>query len=207
MPEAIVEELEDIVRQSFDLAVTVAHHPALRSRLGEGVKLLKARLLEIADELKNTDAATYKERSEQISDSILDLNFVEMETDIMSFRLARLLEVEKLKRQKIHDKYDKPFPLPENVQNFIRTLKSDMINFQTTLSLAEIASFYRRAFADWGLAERKLFADYFSEEFINLVFEGLPDERIVVVGAVDLAYSSDQDLRNVNLHTEEDPWT
>jgi hypothetical protein len=206
-PEVLIAELDDIDRQALDLAVTVAQHPALRFGLGAGVKLLKKRLLEIAEELKNTDPATYEGRSDQISESILDLNFVETDSDITSLRLAQSIEAETLGSQKVHDKYDKPFPLPDKVQNFTQTLISDMISFQTTLSLEDIASFYRHAFAQWGLSERKLFADYCSNEFINLIFEGLPDQRIIAVGAIDLGYSSDQDLRNVNLHTEEDPWT
>jgi len=204
--EGLIGELEDIDRQAFDLAVTVAQHPALRSRLGDTAELLKKRLLEIADELKHADPATYEQRSDQISAATRDLDFVKVDRDPTSLRLALYIEAQKLKSQKVQHKYDRAFPLPDNVQNFTKTLKSDMINFQTTLSLEELAGFYRRAFTEWGLSERKLFADHFASEFINLIFEGLPDARIVVVGIIDLGYSSDQDLRNVNLHTEEDSW-
>ena len=206
MIESLIEELEDIDRQALEMVTTVVQHPALRSKLAEGAKLLSKRLLEIVNELKNNHPDTYQERADQISESILDLNFVEMDSVITSLRLGRYIDLLKAKSQQTKKVYDKPFPMPVDAHNITKTLKSDMVNFQTKLSLNEIASFYRRAFTEQEFSERKLFADYLSNEFINLIFEGLPDDMIIVVGAIDLAYSSDQNLRNVNIHTEEDTW-
>ena len=97
--------------------------------------------------------------------------------------------------------YDTPFPLPQDVQNFAGTLKTDQVNFQTGLSLEDIAQFYRREFTARGLAEIAL-VTLVSDECISLAFAGLPDDKKVIVQAVDLGHSSNVDLRNVNLRTE-----
>jgi hypothetical protein len=91
------------------------------------------------------------------------------------------------------------------VQNLTTALKSDRINFQTTLDLKSIGEFYRDAFAKQGLFERKFLAN-FSDEFFTLVFENPLNDTIVVLSVVDLAYSSSQDLRNVNIQTENSPY-
>jgi hypothetical protein len=79
------------------------------------------------------------------------------------------------------------------VQNLTTALKSDRINFQTTLDLKSIAKFYPDAFAQQGLLERKFLANS-SDEYFTIVFENLSSDRIVVLSAIDLAYSSSQDL-------------
>jgi len=84
-------------------------------------------------------------------------------------------------------------------------LRGNQINFKTSLSFEQIITFYCRAFAQQGVFERKSLTNL-SHEFISLVFEGLSEDRIIVLQGVDLAYSSNQDLRNVNLRTEKDPW-
>lgn len=95
--------------------------------------------------------------------------------------------------------------MPPDAGNLTRTLKSDMINFQTSMTLLEIASFYRKIFTEeWKFEEYRLFTDDYSQQFINLIFTGFPDHRRVIVQAVDLAYSSMQDLRNVNVRSEEE---
>jgi len=205
MSEALIEEIKTIDKQALEMAMIAAQHPALRQKLKESVKLLKERLLEVAAELKDVSPEDHMSCSDQISDILLDINFAEAETDKVSLRIALFIELEKIKSQQPVEKYDKPFPLPDNVQNLTKTLKSDMINFQTTLTLEDIARFYRSAFAEQGLSERELFANL-SSEYITLIFEGLPNDRIILVSAIDLAYSMNQDLRNVNIKTEEDPW-
>ena len=205
MSESLIEKIKIIDKQALEIAIVAAQHPALRQRLAEGVKLLKEKLFEVATELRNVSSADYGSCSEQIQDILLDLNFAEKETNKVSHRMALFLDLERIGSQMPEEKYDKPFPLPDNVQNLTNTLKTDMINFQTTLTLEDIAKFYRSAFAERGLSERKLFAS-FSREYITLIFEGLPSGRIILVSAIDLAYSANQDLRNVNIKTEEDPW-
>jgi hypothetical protein len=102
-------------------------------------------------------------------------------------------------------KFDTTYPLPDDVRNFVKPLKGTQINFQTSLSLEQIATFYHHAFAKQGVTERKTLTTL-SQEFISLVFEGISEDSIIVLQSVDLAYSSNQDLRNVNLRTDKDPW-
>ncbi len=203
MLEYLIEKIKIIDKEALEMATIAAQHPALRQKMIEGVKLLRERLLEAAAELRDISLDDYKYRSEQILDILLDLNFAETETDKVSHRVALFLELDKAASQAPVDKYDKPFPLPDNVQNLTKTLKTDAINFQTTLTLEDIAKFYRNAFAEEGLSERKLFANP-NREYITLIFEGLPSKRIILVSAIDLAYSMNQDLRNVNIKTEAD---
>jgi hypothetical protein len=205
MSESLIERIKVIDNEALEMAMVAAQHPALRQRMAEGVKLLKERLFEVVAELRDVSPDDYRSCSEQISDILLDLSFAEAETDKVSHRMALFLELERVASQKVVEKYDKPFPLPDNIQNFTNTSKTDMINFQTTLTLEDIAKFYRGAFAEQGLSERKLFA-YFGPEYITLIFEGLPSGRIILVSAIDLAYSMNQDLRNINIKTEEDSW-
>jgi hypothetical protein len=205
MSEALVEEIESISEQAFDLATTVAQHPALRRQMAEAVELLRSQLREVVDSLKRTDPAVYQLVSDKVSEALLDLNYAEAEVEDVSRRLALFMELERLRASLPPEKYDKSFPLPEDAQNITKTLRTDAVNFQTRLSLGGIAEFYRRAFAEQGFPERRLFA-YPSNEYVSLIFEGLPNNRIIVVMAIDLAYSSEQDLRNVNIHTEEDTW-
>jgi hypothetical protein len=101
-------------------------------------------------------------------------------------------------------RFETSFPLPEDIRNFSRVLKSDLISFQTSLSLDEITKFYREAFSMQGLVEDGLVTSM-SKEHISLAFSGLPDERMVVVQAIDLGYKTDQDLRHVSLRTEQGP--
>ncbi len=98
-------------------------------------------------------------------------------------------------------KYDTFFPLPQDVQNFAKTLNTDQVNFQTNLSLEDIAQFYRKEFSARGLAEMTL-VTLIADDCISLAFAGLPDDKKVIVQATDLGFSSDVGIRNVNLRTE-----
>jgi hypothetical protein len=201
----LIDEIESIDGQAYNLAMIAAQHPALRDRMTETVKALREQLHEAAAELQNASIIIYQSLSEQISMVLLDLDFAEVETDKMSPRLLEFIEAERLRIQRRNERYDKDFPLPEDVRNLQRTLKSDTLIFQTTLGMGDIAKFYRGAFAELGLPERVLIA-FPDREYTNLIFEGLPNGRIIVVGIIDLAYGTDQDLRNVTIQTQEDTW-
>jgi len=109
--------------------------------------------------------------------------------------------MKKVKKQSRQVKYDTLFPLPQDVQNFAKTLKTDQVNFQTNLSLEDIVQFYRREFTAQGLSEISL-VTLIADDCISLAFAGLPDDKKVIVQAVDLGYSSVTNMRNVNLLTE-----
>jgi hypothetical protein len=99
MSESILEELESIDKQASDMATAVVQCPELRSRFADNAKLLKGRLLKIAEELKKT-SATYEERADQISETLLDLDFVEADIGILGLRFAQFIKAEKLRNKK-----------------------------------------------------------------------------------------------------------
>ena len=111
--------------------------------------------------------------------------------------------MKRVKGQSRQAKYDTLFPLPQDVQNFAKTLKTDQVNFQTNLSLGDIAHFYRRELTSQGLAEIVL-VTLVADDCISLAFAGLPDDKKVIAQAIDLDYSSNVSMRNVNLRTEGD---
>jgi hypothetical protein len=94
-----------------------------------------------------------------------------------------------------------PYPLPDDVRNYMQPLRGNQVNFQTSLSLPRLTAFYRRALTARGLIEVEALTAL-AEEFISLAFMGGDDEDLVVLQAVDLAYGTTADLRNVNLRTE-----
>ncbi len=114
--------------------------------------------------------------------------------------LARPLK--KKRRQTRRGKYDITFPLPQDVQNFAKT-KEDQVNFQTNLSLQDIAQFYRREFTAQGLVEIAPVA-VIANDCISLAFAGLLHDEKVIVQAVDLGYMLKAGMRNVNVRTEVD---
>lgn len=93
------------------------------------------------------------------------------------------------------------YPLPDDVRNVVQPLRGTQLNFQTGLSLTDLTAFYRRALTARGLTEVTALTT-FGEAFVSLAFTGGDDADLVVLQAVDLAYGSTADLRNVNLRTE-----
>ena len=204
--EKLVEEIQAIDKQALEMAGLVLKNPVLRRSLAPQGEALRERLLVIADALKGMDPNVYQEWTDAISESILDLNFVETDLDIVSLRLGEMIKAERLRDQEKGNQYETSFPLPNGIKNFTRTLKSDLISFQTKMSLEEIGSFYRDALGKQGLTEHGLVTSM-SEEHLSLAFLGLPDDRMALVQAVDLGYKTDQDLRYVSLRTEKGPPT
>jgi outer membrane lipoprotein SlyB len=97
------------------------------------------------------------------------------------------------------------FPLPDDVRDFSKPLKGDQVNFQTSMSLKQIATFYRRAFTKKGLAENKRLTNI-NEQSIGLIFDSADDDKAVILQSIDLASNTSIDLRNVNLKTEKKTW-
>jgi len=202
MEQELIAELEAIDSQAFAMALSVFKNPELRSELAEKASLLSHRLNFIFEELKRKDLKAYLERSEIISEATLDLNFVEMDIDAVSLRLGTVIETEKLKQKRVKIEYEIVYPLPEDGRNISRTLKSDLVQFQTGMDLKKIADFYRQAFTKMGLVEYTLLTQM-TKEYVGLMFVDIPREKAVTVQAIDLGYSSDQDLRHVSLRSEE----
>lgn len=96
--------------------------------------------------------------------------------------------------------YDTKFPLPENVQNFMKLdAAAEAINFQTSMSLDEVVEFYRQAFQAQGLKERTLLTVIEPGKTFSLVFDGSPNGKALVIQGV--ALSSTQ--TNVNIRYED----
>lgn len=93
--------------------------------------------------------------------------------------------------------YEGPFPVPEDAQNFMQ-METNMINFQTGLSLEEVMEFYRQELTAQGLTEREVLTVFEGSTF-SMVFDGGPDGMSVVVQGVDLGGGS----TNVNVRYED----
>jgi len=92
MSEKLIQELNAIDRNAEEMAESVFKNPPLRSDLGEKSAILAERLLYLADELEKIDPAAYEMMADQVSEALLDLDFVQMETDMVSLRLGQVIE-------------------------------------------------------------------------------------------------------------------
>jgi len=75
------------------------------------------------------------------------------------------------------------FPMPNDVTNKIEV--GDTLIFQTKLSLKDAMAFYRDAFGKEGLTERTALTVTSGTTF-NMVFDGDPSGKAIVVQGVDL---------------------
>jgi hypothetical protein len=90
-PKKLVEELETLNKRSFGMALSVHKDPALRARLSQAASRLQDRLLEIAKELERIDPVEHKQWFFQISESMLDFDFVIADKGITSLRLGDII--------------------------------------------------------------------------------------------------------------------
>jgi len=88
--DKLIEELKAISKWAFGMALSAHEDPALRTQLTGEAHLLKNRLLDIAKELKRIDPAAHQQWFHLISESFLDLQFIEEETGAVSLRLGDL---------------------------------------------------------------------------------------------------------------------
>ena len=96
-PEKLVQEILSIDRKAEDMAESVYKDPSLRMQLGSESETMEDRLMYLADELNRTDPVAYNTVVDQVSESLLDLMFVQMETDMISLRLGQVIEQQRLK--------------------------------------------------------------------------------------------------------------
>ncbi len=94
-------------------------------------------------------------------------------------------------------KYDTEFPLPANVDNFMK-FEDDSINYQTTMKLTEVMDFYRNAFESAGYDERDI-TTVINDTTFSIVWDGHPSGKAIVVQGVDL----DNGSVNVNVRLED----
>lgn len=89
--------------------------------------------------------------------------------------------------------YDTEFPLPADVQNFMK-LGDEAINYQTNLSLEEVVAFYREALSAQGLSERELLT-VIDDTAFSMVFDGAANNLPLVVQGVDLGQTTNVNVR------------
>jgi len=94
-------------------------------------------------------------------------------------------------------KYDTEFPLPSNVDNFMK-LENASINYQTSMKLTEVIDFYRDAFKNAGYVERDILTGI-TEDTFSIVWDGHPSGKAIVVQGVDLGNGN----VNVNVRLED----
>ena len=97
MSEKLIQELNAIDRNAEEMAESVLKNPLLRSDLGKKSEILEERLLYLAEELERIDSAAYGMKADQVSEALLDLAFVQMDTDSVSLRLGQVIEQQRLK--------------------------------------------------------------------------------------------------------------
>ena len=95
------------------------------------------------------------------------------------------------------ESYDNEFPLPPNVENYM-DLGNGGINYQTTISLDEVVSFYRDAFKEAGYDERDI-TTVVNDTTFSIVWDGHSSGRAIVVQGVDLGDGT----VNVNVRFED----
>lgn len=75
------------------------------------------------------------------------------------------------------------FPLPDDASNVVSF--SNMVNFQTKLSLEEVMAFYRDVYGKQGLTEREIVTVVYEGVF-SMTFDGDPSGKAIVIQGVDL---------------------
>lgn len=97
MSEKLVQEIISIDRKAEDMAESILKDPTLRKQCKSESAIMEDRLIYLADELERIDPDAYETVADQVSESLLDLMFVQMETDMISLRLGQVMEQQRLK--------------------------------------------------------------------------------------------------------------
>ena len=90
MKEKLIQEILSIDRKVVDMTESVLRDPSLRKQFESESRTIADRLNYLAGELERIDPVMYRSMSDQISESIEDLWFVEMDSGATSFRLAQV---------------------------------------------------------------------------------------------------------------------
>ncbi|HEY9851305.1 MAG TPA: CHAT domain-containing tetratricopeptide repeat protein [Leptolyngbyaceae cyanobacterium] len=96
------------------------------------------------------------------------------------------------------------FPVPPNAQNY-RESPSKIVEgeidilFETNLSFDELVAFYRQAFTEKGLTENTALTSR-TEQFFQIVFDGSPNGRKIVIQGTDLRAQGFAPTVSVSFH-------
>jgi hypothetical protein len=95
--------------------------------------------------------------------------------------------------------FDTEFPLPDDVSELTNMGdESGAITYRTGLTLPEVAEFYQQALTEQGLTEREI-TTVIADDTLNLVFDGGPDGKSVVVQG----FTVDDETRQISIRYEE----
>jgi hypothetical protein len=88
----LIEELRAISKRAFGMALSVHRAPSLRTQWAGEAHLRTNKLQDLSKEMKRIDPAAHQQWFHTLSESFLDLRFVEEETDTVSLRLGDLMK-------------------------------------------------------------------------------------------------------------------
>jgi len=88
---SLIEELETLNKQAFQMALSIYKDPVSRAESAEKARFLRKRLLDIAEEIEQIDPAVHKQWFHRISESILDFDFVVADSGMTSLRLGEII--------------------------------------------------------------------------------------------------------------------
>ena len=97
MPNKLIQEIVAIDDVAEEMAISVLKNTQLRSDLEKKSQALEKRLLYLADELERIDPSAYETMANQVSEALLDLAFVQIDTDLISLRLNQVIEQQRSK--------------------------------------------------------------------------------------------------------------
>lgn len=92
MAQSLVEELDTIDNQAYKMAKSIVTQQQRRDDLAQKAMQLRERFKEITTQLKTTWPDLYASRSDQISETSLDLKFVMSDQKMVSLRLNHLIQ-------------------------------------------------------------------------------------------------------------------
>jgi hypothetical protein len=91
---------------------------------------------------------------------------------------------------------DSDFPMPDDAKTVVSV--AGTINYQTSLSLDEVLSFYRDTYGKLGYTEREILTNI-TDGVFSIVFDGDPSGQAIVIQGVDLGDGT----MNVNIRLED----
>lgn len=92
MAQSLVEELDTIDNQAYQMATSIVTKQQRREDLTQEAVQLRERFKQIVAQLRSSWPELYESRSEQISETSLDLKFVVAEQKLVSLRLNHLIQ-------------------------------------------------------------------------------------------------------------------
>ncbi len=90
--EAIVEQIRTIDVKALKMAASIARNMEARDVMSTEARWMADQLHALSDELKKRAPQIHRQNSSRISEGSLDLFFCQVDSGVLSLRLARLLQ-------------------------------------------------------------------------------------------------------------------